>query len=457
MSDKDFLKHIEEVTGSKTLCLAKWYNATIWLGSGQTTSCHHPPAHAINLSDVNDNPKAIHNTDEKKQDRFEMQCGDRPEGCDYCWKIEDMDTDQVSDRVYKSKIYDDEALSTAGKLDASADVNLKTLEISFDRTCNFACSYCNPAFSTSWVKDIKQNGPYNGLKSDGRNHFTHAHDASQLYKYGEENPFTEAFMEWWATDLKDSLQEIRVTGGEPLMSPDFWRFLNFYDQVGPMTTGEFVSDTEMMYNDRPKLAINTNLGCSEEIFDKFTSELSNIENVDVYTSCEATFEQAEYIRDGLDYDLWLARVDELIGDRLVDGGLHVMATINALSLFSLTDFLNQMLAFKAKYGKDALSFTLNIMRFPSFQSCLVLPDSIKKSRRQDLQLWLWKHATNELLHTHELQHVERLIEYLNEQPLEDIDLLRHDFKSFYQQYDQRRSKRFEQTFPEELVQWYKTI
>ena len=28
---------------SESYCAAKWYNATIWLGHGQTASCHHPP------------------------------------------------------------------------------------------------------------------------------------------------------------------------------------------------------------------------------------------------------------------------------------------------------------------------------------------------------------------------------------------------------------------------------
>ena len=32
---------------SESFCGAKWYNATIWLGHGGTTSCHHPPAHQI--------------------------------------------------------------------------------------------------------------------------------------------------------------------------------------------------------------------------------------------------------------------------------------------------------------------------------------------------------------------------------------------------------------------------
>ena len=180
MNDLEFKQQVLD-TISPSFCAAKWYNATIWLGSGQTTSCHHPPAHAIDAEAIKTNPSAIHNTAQKKQDRADMQAGRRPKGCEYCWKIEDMGRDAVSDRVYKSKIYPIEALHEAAKLPTTNDVNLKTLEISFDRTCNFACSYCNPAFSSTWVNDIKRNGPYTDLKSDGRNHFTHNHDSSQLY------------------------------------------------------------------------------------------------------------------------------------------------------------------------------------------------------------------------------------------------------------------------------------
>ena len=37
---------------SESFCGAKWYNATIWLGHGGTTSCHHPPAHQIDLEEI---------------------------------------------------------------------------------------------------------------------------------------------------------------------------------------------------------------------------------------------------------------------------------------------------------------------------------------------------------------------------------------------------------------------
>jgi hypothetical protein len=44
-----------------------------------------------------------------------MIAGERPAGCEYCWKIEDMGKDAVSDRVYKSKIYSEQDLVTASQ------------------------------------------------------------------------------------------------------------------------------------------------------------------------------------------------------------------------------------------------------------------------------------------------------------------------------------------------------
>ena len=40
---------------SASFCGAKWHNATIWLGHGQTTSCHQPPPHDIPLEELKDN------------------------------------------------------------------------------------------------------------------------------------------------------------------------------------------------------------------------------------------------------------------------------------------------------------------------------------------------------------------------------------------------------------------
>src|SRR6056300_1522010 len=134
MDDLEYKKQILD-TKSASFCGAKWYNATIWLGSGMTTSCHHPLPHKIDLEEIKNNPSAIHNTRQKKEQRRQMQAGERPAGCEYCWKIEDVGRDNISDKVYKSKKFKNEDLDKAYKNDCNDNVNLKTLEIAFDRTC----------------------------------------------------------------------------------------------------------------------------------------------------------------------------------------------------------------------------------------------------------------------------------------------------------------------------------
>ena len=90
---------------SPSFCAAKWNNATIWLGSGTTASCHHPPAHKISIEEIKRNPKALHNTKHKKLMRKQMLDGERPSECEYCWKIEDIKRNNISDRVFKTITY----------------------------------------------------------------------------------------------------------------------------------------------------------------------------------------------------------------------------------------------------------------------------------------------------------------------------------------------------------------
>ena len=444
MQDLEFRQQVLDKI-SASFCGAKWYNATIWLGSGMTTSCHHPPAHLVNIEDVRANPRALHNTAQKKQDRAQMQRGERPAGCEYCWKIEDMGRGAVSDRVYKSRIYPIQALHAAAATAPDQDVNLRTLEISFDRTCQFACSYCNPAFSSTWVKDIRANGAYTHLVSDGRNHFTHTHDSAQLFRFGERNPYVDAFFEWWESDLHQTLEELRITGGEPLMSGYTWKLIDWFrDNPG---------------RSRTRLAINSNLGMSWDVIQRMLDSCEGIE-LDVYTSMESIGPHAEYIRDGLDYTEWCMNMQRIIQGKKLRA-LHVMCTINALCLESLPEFLTYLMLWKQEHGADFPNFTLNILRFPSFQSPLVLPAEIRMHHRDRLQAWLDHWGNNICLQHHERNHVQRLIDYLDvvktpHSDAFDLPALHNDFRQFYQQYDQRRGKDFCRTFAN-LAPWFDSL
>jgi hypothetical protein len=141
--------------------------------------------------------------------------------------------------------------------------------------------------------------------------------------------------------------------------------------------------------------------------------------------------------------------------------VHCMATINALCLASLPDLLTQLVKLKQVYGRERVSFTLNILRFPSFQSPLVLPDNLRTHYKDRLQEFLDRNRNNVFMHEHELNHLQRLIDYLDvvKTPHSDafeMPKLHNDFRQFFSQYDRRRNKNFGKTFPA-LAEWYNDI
>jgi hypothetical protein len=110
------------------------------------------------------------------------------------------------------------------------------------------------------------------------------------------------------------------------------------------------------------------------------------------------------------------------------------------------------------YGRERVSFTLNILRFPSFQSPLVLPDTLRMIYKDRLQDFLNRNLNNSYMHEHEINHIQRLIDYLDivktpHSEAFDMPKLLNDFKQFHTQYDRRRNKNFTETFPN-LAEWY---
>lgn len=433
---------------SPSFCGAKWYNATVWLGSGTNASCHHPPAHKIPLDELKVSYKALHNTNYKKLVREQMLRGERPEECDYCWKIEDLGKDKVSDRTYKSVIYTDEELKHAAEVVGSTgNVDLKTLEIAFDASCNFACSYCNPSFSTSWMKDIRTDGPYQNLISDGAGAFQQ--DGSWAQPYGvknEDNPYVAAFMEWWENDLQHSLKELRITGGEATMSQDFWKLMDWWKEHPECTV---------------QLAVNSNLGAQPRLIQRLCDVSHSFKDFHLYTSNESFGVHSEYIRDGLVWDTWLANIHKMLSEGNVKQ-MHMMMTINSLCLFSITEFMDEMINIKKQYGRHHASMSFNILRFPSFQSALALPAEIRSERAAHLESWLnanW--GPDSWLNQMEHDGISRLIAYLREVEeghnfTSSLESRQRDFRSFFDQYDKRRGKSFVESFPM-LADWYKSL
>jgi hypothetical protein len=443
--DNKALDWVESTLGDSR-CGAKWYNATIWLGSGMTASCHHPQAHKIDIAPLAENPSALHNTAYKKLVRGQMQAGVRPKECEYCWKIEDLSKTHISDRYYKSAIYTNDELTKAFTAPSSQDFDLKTLEISFDSNCNLACSYCNASFSTKWAHDIDNAGPYQNLDSDVG--FTYAQNGKWTRPYGvknEGNPYLEAFWKWWESTLRYSLTELRITGGEAILSNSFWQLMDWYTANPECNV---------------RLAINSNLVHIGKV-KQLVKASKSVKNFHLFTSNESFGGHAEYIRDGLIWEEWKNNLIYC----LEHGNFklyHIMFTVNALCLASLTEFLDFVLEIERQYGKR-IEVSFNILRFPSFQSVTTLPENLRKQKAHQLSEWLAKNG-NAFESNWVSNRITAVIDYLQQidqghASSSDVGKRQSDFKQFFTQYDIRRNKSFAQTFADwpELVSWYNSV
>ena len=447
MSNEQRIKILEEKREkinnvSCSFCTAKWLQTTLLLQNGYNHSCHHPAPHKIPLHEIESNPAALHNSAYKKQQREKMLNGERPKECGYCWKIEDLENSYFSDRHYKTS--DTWAWSRFDEIANSNpqdDVYPSYLEVSFSNACNFACAYCSPEISSKWMEDVKQNGEY--PTKHGSHNLDYMKRAGKIpYKNSESNPYVEAFWKWFP-DALPHLKVLRITGGEPTMSKDTWKLLDY-----------------LIEHPRKDLdiAINSNLCVTDTLIKKLIEKINQLADlgvkVDVYTSLESTGEQAEYARDGLDYYTWIKNVKTVLTE--TESTVAIMTTVNILSLPSFVDFITCVMELRKLYNKtcehNRIPLSINIMHWPPHLQCTLLSkqdrllyaDAIESTCKE----WL-KYYTKEKyarLYLEEWDQLKRLCDYLrNTEPALSH---RADFVRYIHAYDKRRSKQFIDTFPE---------
>ena len=119
-----------------------------------------------------------------------------------------------------------------------------------------------------------------------------------------------------------------------------------------------------------------------------------------------------------------------------------MMTISSLCLFSITNFLDDIINLKRKYDKPGMfNLSINILRFPSFQSVNLLPSTIKNNIADHISEWLELNIG--FLKENETNQLQRLVAYLRkvDKSYEDKDSLENkqsDFYNFFSSYTSRR-------------------
>jgi organic radical activating enzyme len=435
------IKNITD-TLSPTFCLAKWHHTTIYLQSGETHSCYHPAPHTIPLDEIKANPSAIHNTSEKKTQRLLMLNGEKPDGCQYCWNIEALGADYISDRHERNAgIYTKERFDEIANEGPDFNINPEYIEVSFGNECNFKCGYCHPKASSAYYKEIKQHGPY-PVKN-------HHFGIDKLVIYEEEsNPYVDAWWKWWP-QVKQTLNILRVTGGEPLLQASTWRLLEDLDN-NPLPNLE--------------LNINSNLGVKPvlvkrlaEKVEKLRSE-GKIRSFKLFTSLDTWGPRAEYIRTGLNLEAWQENFHTYLST--TNNPLTFMITFNVLAVSSFRTFLEKLLEWRTQYdwyetGKHRIRFDTPYLKEPLQYDMNILPKEDFMPYMDESLAFMRANLNNNVSNQFteiEYEKFRRVVKYMETTSYSKDKLKegRKDFYSWFTEHDVRRNTNFAETFPEML-------
>tara|TARA_Y100000592_G_scaffold100635_1_gene181627 strand:+ start:1996 stop:4482 length:2487 start_codon:yes stop_codon:yes gene_type:complete len=440
----------------KGFCLAKWNQVSILLQTGQTHSCHHPRPHVVPLHEIEANPSALHNTRFKKLQRKTMLKGGRPDECDYCWNVEDSNPDSFSDRIMKSgEAWAFPYFDKIKNSDPNEDILPSYVEISFSNQCNLACGYCDVKSSSRWQSEIAGKGHY---PTSGMYNNTEWMEREGIVPipHTKPNPYRDAFWKWWP-DLFKQLHTFRITGGEPLLSKDTFKVLDYIihnPKVNPML----------------EMSVNSNLCAPNDIFEEFVDKVKYITEKDLvwnfalFTSIEAWGEQAEYMRDGLNADVFWNNLDTFL-TKCERPEATIMATYNLTSVPTYDRVIKKVFDLKKKHynGKRYRHYGIILdtayLRHPEFLQIRLLSTDWINKIREDVKLM---DSLSEEKYTHiyghghsgyydfEREKLRRLLDWVDA-PLDDVNWLikmRKDFVLFIDEFDKRRNKNFSKTFPE---------
>jgi hypothetical protein len=439
---KDPLDRMEEVKQetnaiSPTFCLAKWHHTTIYLQTGETHSCYHPAPHSIPLQEIHSNPSALHNTIEKKAQRKEMLEGKKPSGCQYCWNIECMGKDYISDRHERNAgIYTKARVEEIRNNPWDFNINPEYIEISFGNECNLRCGYCHPKASSSYYKEIEQHGPYKT-----KNHTQHINKLN-IYKKEEENPYVEAWWKWWP-EVSKTLNILRITGGEPLLQQSTWRLLDDLEQ-NPLPNLE--------------LNINSNLAVKNVLVKRLADKVNHLVNngkiksFKLFTSLDTWGKPAEYIRTGLDLKLWEQNFDTWMTQTTQP--ITFMVTFNILSVTTFSSLLQKFLDWRKMYqtGKRRIRFDTPYLKEPIQYDMNILPKTFMSYMDNHLQFIKDNQDENDVNKFSNLEYEKfrRVVDYMRttEYSEEQLEEGRNDFINWFTEHDKRRGTNFAETFPE---------
>jgi len=413
---------------SPTFCAAKWIAPNFYLYAGTTSSCQLPEPGPIDISSLKHDINNIDSTVEKIEQRRLMLQGKRPDKCANCWQVEDAGDDSViPERVLYSHHGSDHYDFT--KFVPEESVSPYTVTVAFDTLCNFTCSYCDPSQSSSWYTDIKKNGIYYGIKQDPRYTYQKLGTKDKLNEVDYKIVF-EKFCEYIEQNIL-TLVNITCLGGEPLVSPNFWKFI---DRIIKLDTSKIT------------LTVITNLSDSDKV-KKILSYQKYFKSIDISASIENIGKKSEFVRQGLVWETFNKNINFLLENNIK---IRLLATIPGIALDGFIEFLNWY-----KSNSDSMALEVHRLRHPVFQAPQVLPQQIKDRYATDLSNWIVLNSKG--LDPYLVEQLKNIVTILKKECIIynniDIQVLQKNAQAFYKEFAKRHNYNIKEVFSQDLADW----
>lgn len=292
------------------------------------------------------------NSDHMQSVRRRMMAGETLPECEVCNK-KLLNTDVYRDyfwHLFQHKYPD---IWTHTDAHGATTMRPVSWDYRFSNLCNFKCRHCGDMLSSAWESEQRQHNMIDW--SNPKNNWMQPEIRQEINQFQD----TEIEQEFAAAVERGDIEEIYWVGGEPLMYEQHWRYMARIIERG---------DGEKLY-----ARYNTNLSrIHYRGIDLYQDILAHIRDWQICASLDGTAEIGEYIRDGLDYQIWRSHYQRGVDTRRYSRQMRIDFT---LTLPGMLDIHNmQVLA--REFDSDILakvvfSFSPDIVMSP-----LALPRSI---------------------------------------------------------------------------------
>jgi len=303
------------------------------------------------------------NSDHMRSVRRRMMQGEPLSECEVC-NDKLLNTDVYRDyfwHLFRHRY--DEIWSTTDQSGATT-MRPVSWDYRFTNLCNFKCRHCGDMLSSAWESEQRQhdmidwtNPKNNWMRPEVRNTITQFQD-------------TVIEQEFAAAVERGDVEEIYWVGGEPLMYEQHWRYMRRIIERG---------DGHRVY-----ARYNTNLHrIHYRGHDLFADILDHVRDWQICASLDGTGETGKYIRDGLDYDRWLANYRHGLQHRRYPRQMRIDFTLTLPGMLEVTNM--QQLAQELDsevLAKVIFSFTPDIIMSPLALPRQILDDWVDRTADQ---------------------------------------------------------------------------